>query len=168
MSKESYQQMKRDGFSSEAIHTAFTTKVPMDIFTWEGEKKVLMTPLDSIKHYLSFLNTGFLAMDSKSGEVRVWVGGIDFKFFQYDHVNYTMKRQVGSTFKPIVYAAALEKGIAPCDYISSEKTMYKNFDNWTPTNSDDNYQLKYSMKGALSKSVNTAAVNLLIKQALIM
>lgn len=158
-----YKKMKNEGATEEEINEVFNTKVSMDIFTWQGEQEVKITPMDSIKHYLSFLNTGFMALDPKTGQVKVWVGGINFKYFQYDHVNYTTKRQVGSTFKPIVYAAAIEKGIAPCDYISAEKTTYENFDNWTPSNGVDNYSMKYSMKGALTKSVNTVAVNLIDK-----
>jgi len=158
-----YEKIKNEGATEEEINQVFNTKVSMDIFTWQGEKEVQITPMDSIKHYLSFLNTGFMALDPKTGQIKVWIGGINFKYFQYDHVNYTTKRQVGSTFKPIVYAAAIEKGIAPCDYISAQKTTYENFDNWTPSNGEDNYNMKYSMKGALSKSVNTVAVNLIDK-----
>ena len=158
---ERYKTMLTKGYSIAEIERSFRTKTTMDIFTWEGEKEVNITPIDSIKHYLKFLNTGFLAVHPSSGQVKAWVGGIDFKYFKYDHVNYTMKRQVGSTFKPIVYAAALEKGIEPCEYISAEKIVYENYDNWTPTNGEDNYDLKYSMEGALTKSVNTVAVNLI-------
>ena len=156
-----YQQMKKEGATDEQINKAFNTKTTMDIFTWQGEKEVQITPMDSIKHYLSFLNTGFLAIDPKTGKTKAWVGGIDFKYFKYDHVNHSTRRQVGSTFKPIVYAAALEKGIEPCEHIPAERTTYENFGDWTPSNGEDNYHLKYSMKGALTKSVNTVAVNLL-------
>ena len=158
-----YLKLKEEGATEEEITAVFNTKYRMDIFTWQGEKEVQITPMDSIKHYLSFLNTGFMAVSPQTGQVKVWIGGINFKYFQYDHVNYTTKRQVGSTFKPIVYAAAIEKGIAPCDYISAEKTTYENFDNWTPSNGEDNYNMKFSMKGALTKSVNTVAVNLIDK-----
>jgi penicillin-binding protein 1A len=156
-----YEQLKASGMKSADILKKFDEKVPMEIFTWNGDQTVHMTPLDSIKHYLSFLNAGFIAMNSHTGATKAWVGGIDFKYFQYDHVQESTKRQVGSTFKPIVYAAALESGIEPCEYISAEKVVYENYDNWSPENGEDNYDQKYSMLGALTKSVNTVAVNLL-------
>jgi len=158
---ERYKQLAASGMKASEILKIFDENVPMEIFTWDGSKQVTISPLDSIKHYLSFLNAGFMAMNSHTGATKAWVGGIDFKYFQYDHVQKTTKRQVGSTFKPIVYAAAIEAGIAPCDYISAEKVIYENYNNWSPENGEDNYDQKYSMLGALTKSVNTVAVNLL-------
>lgn len=158
-----YQSLKQQGLSEEAIMERMKEPVLMNIFTWNGEKERTMTSLDSIKHYLRFLNAGMVAMDPQTGEVKVWVGGIDHYFFQYDHVRSTTRRQVGSTFKPIVYAAALEKGIKPCHYISAEKTVYTNMEegDWKPENTEENYGLKYSMEGALTYSVNTVSVKLL-------
>lgn len=158
---ERFKSLKERGVKTADILKQFEDKVSMEIFTWEGEKQVIMTPMDSIKHYLSFLNAGFLAMNSHTGATKAWVGGLDFKYFQYDHVQETTKRQVGSTFKPIVYSAAIEAGIEPCNYISAEKVVYENYDNWSPENGEDNYDQKYSMLGALTKSVNTVAVNLI-------
>ena len=97
-------------------------KVSMQIFTHSGEKTVTMSPVDSVKHYLKLLNAGFIAINPSNGQIMAWVGGIDHKFSQYDHV--TAKRQVGSTFKPIVYTAALDEGMKPCDFISNEKRVY--------------------------------------------
>jgi penicillin-binding protein 1A len=156
-----YKRLSSNGMKTSEILKTFDVKAPMEIFTWDGLKQVSMSPKDSIKHYLSFLNAGFIAMDSHSGATKAWVGGIDFKYFQYDHVQVSTKRQVGSTFKPIVYAAALEAGIEPCEYISAEKVVYENYENWSPENGEDNYDQKYSMLGALTKSVNTVAVNLI-------
>jgi penicillin-binding protein 1A len=96
----------------------------MDLFTWDGPKSVTASPRDSIRHYLSFLNAGFLAMDPVSGEVRAWVGGIPDRNFQYDHVR--ARRQTGSAFKPIVYATALESGAQPCDYRRNLLSTYVN------------------------------------------
>jgi penicillin-binding protein 1A len=136
----------------------------MTIFTWNGEQEIKMSPLDSVKHYLKFLNAGFIAIEPSRGGVLAWVGGINHHYFQYDHIKASTKRQVGSTFKPIVYAAALERGVDPCEFISAEKTTYTNIpdmESWTPHNNDGNYDLKYSMEGALAYSVNTVSVKVL-------
>lgn len=134
------------------------------VFSWEGEKQVKLSIYDSVKHHLQFLQTGLMAMDPHSGDVLAWVGGINHQYFKYDHVKESTKRQIGSTFKPIVYAAALENGIGPCSYISARKTVYTNMDDWTPENTDDeSYEKKYSMEGGLSGSVNTVSVKLIEK-----
>lgn len=160
---EHYQNLKRQGLSETDILAVMNKAVPMTVFTWDGEKEMTLSPIDSIKHYLKFLNAGFLAMDPATGAVRVWVGGVDHHYFQYDHVRESTKRQIGPTFKPIVYAAALEQGVKPCSYISAAKTTYTNMEDWAPENSEDNYTLKYSMPGALAYSVNTVSVQVLEK-----
>lgn len=157
-----YQQLKEKGLTEPEIQEVFKQPVPMKIFTWEGEKEVDMSPLDSVKHYLYFLNAGFMAMNPHNGHVKAWVGGIDHKYFKYDHVNEQTKRQVGSTFKPIVYAAALESGIQPCDYIPNERKVYEEYENWSPKNADNVYEGFYSMEGALTQSVNTISVELIM------
>lgn len=156
-----YKNLKKQGLSEAEITAVLNKPVPMTIFTWDGEKDVTMSPLDSIRHYLKFLNAGFLAMDPRNGEIKAWVGGINHHYFQYDHVRTGTKRQVGSTFKPIVYAAALEQGVRPCEFISAAKTTYTNMENWAPENTEENYGLKYSMTGALTYSVNTVSVQIL-------
>ncbi|HYF68329.1 MAG TPA: transglycosylase domain-containing protein [Ohtaekwangia sp.] len=161
-----YKSLAAQGLNEADIKKEMDKEIAMNIFTWQGSQEVKMSPLDSIKHYLRFLNAGFLAMEPGQGAIRAWVGGIDHHFFQYDHVKPTTRRQVGSTFKPIVYAAALEQGANPCDFISAEKTMYtniKDMDSWTPENNDQNYSYKYSMEGALAYSVNTVSVKVLEK-----
>ena len=121
-----------------------------------------MSPIDSVKYYLQQLQAGFLAIEPRNGAIRTWVGGIDFQFFPYDHVNYSAKRQVGSTFKPIVYAAALENGISPCNYYKAEQAAYnEQGEAWTPANDDAEYEGKYTMEGALEGSVNTVSVKIL-------
>jgi penicillin-binding protein 1A len=160
---ERYRRLKEQGMSEAEIDKVMKKKVMMNVFTWQGEKEMNMSPLDSIKHYLKFLNAGFVAMGS-SGDVLAWVGGINHYYFQYDHIKASTKRQVGSTFKPIVYAAALEQGVDPCEFISAERTTYTNIedmDSWTPQNTDGNYDLQYSMEGALAYSVNTVSVKIL-------
>ncbi|MGW8123040.1 penicillin-binding protein 1A [Roseivirga echinicomitans] len=157
-----YKALKASGRTQKQIMDSLAVAYEMELFDWSGKKVVKASPIDSAIHYLKFLNTGMLSIDPRSGAVKTWIGGIDFEHFQYDHVNQA-KRQVGSTFKPIVYTAALEAGIDPCKYYSAQQIIYTNYDNWSPTNSGDegNYELNYSMKGALSNSVNTVAVKVL-------
>lgn len=158
-----YKNLKKQGLAEAEITKVMNKPIPMTVFTWDGEKELTMSPVDSVKHYLKFLNAGFLAMDPRNGEIMVWIGGIDHHYFQYDHVRESTKRQVGSTFKPIVYAAALEQGARPCEFISAAKTTYTNMEDWAPENTEDNYGLKYSMPGALTYSVNTVSVKVLEK-----
>ena len=158
-----YKNLQQLGFTHAEIITEMEKSTLMNVFTWQGEKEVEMSAVDSIKHYLNFLNAGVLAMDPQQGAIRVWVGGINHHYFQFDHVRESTKRQVGSTIKPIVYAAALEHGEKPCDFISAEKTTYQGAEEWTPVNTEENYDLKYSMEGALTYSVNTVAVHALEK-----
>ena len=134
------------------------------IFTWDGGKELEISAYDSLKHHLQFLQAGLLAIEPETGDVKAWVGGIDHEFFQFDHVRESTKRQIGSTFKPIVYAAALERGVDPCEYVSGRQTSYSNMEDWTPQNSStDSYDKKYSMEGGLAGSVNTVSVKLLEK-----
>ena len=158
---ERYRLLKSLEKSDEEIDAIFNTPIPMTVYTWEGEQEKTMSPMDSIAYYQMFLNAGFLAIRPENGQVKAWVGGIDHKYFKYDHV--TARRQVGSTFKPIVYAAALENGEAPCDFIKNEKRVYEDYNDWSPGNSDGHYEGSYSMAGALAKSVNTVTVELMMR-----
>ncbi|BAX81636.1 transglycosylase domain-containing protein [Labilibaculum antarcticum] len=158
---EHYKSLKQKGKSAKEINKIFNEKVSMKIFTWNGDKEVKMSPLDSIKHYVQLLKTGFLAMEPKSGKIKAWVGGINFDHFKYDHVK--SKRQVGSVFKPIVYASALQEGVSPFDYLPNERKVYEEYDNWSPRNADNLYEGSYSMEGALAESVNTIAVDVLLE-----
>ena len=159
-----YRSLKETGLDEKEILAALKKPVKTRIYTWDGIKDVTMSIYDSVKHHMQFLQAGLMAMEPQTGEIRVWVGGIDHRFFQYDHVRPGTKRQVGSTLKPILYAAALEEGIGPCTYISARKTEYTNVDAWTPENTnEETYDRKYSMEGGLSGSVNTVSVKLLEK-----
>ncbi len=161
---ERYQKLSQAGRSHKEIMEIMKQPLPMSLFTYDGEKEVTMSPLDSVKHYLMFLNAGLLAMDPRDGAIKVWIGGVNHEYFQYDHVKTTTKRQVGSTFKPIVYASAIEQGARPCAFISAEKTVYNNMEGWAPKNTnEENYDLKFSMPGALAYSVNTVSVKVLEK-----
>lgn len=156
-----YKSLKKEGKKKKEIDALLKKKRDMKIFSWDGEKDVNMSPLDSIKHYIKLLNTGFVAMESHTGKIKAWVGGIDFKHFQYDHV--TGRRQVGSIFKPIVYAAALEADMSPFDYYENERKIYPDYQDWSPRNADNKYEGSYSMEGALAESVNTIAVDLIME-----
>jgi len=130
-----YRNAKAAGKSMNMIMKEFSQPIETTIFTWDGMKQVKTTPLDSLKHYLSMMNASYMVMDNSTGAIKAWIGGIDYRFFKYDYCNAA--RQVGSSFKPIVYLAALENGISPYDYFSSEEKTYEEYDNWTPSNSSD-------------------------------
>jgi penicillin-binding protein 1A len=160
-----YRQLKEQELSEEEILQELQKPIPMTLFTWQGDREAITSPIDSIIHHLQYLNAGFLAVDPSSGSIKAWVGGIDHDFFQFDHVKTSTKRQVGSIFKPIVYAMAIEKGANPCDFISAERQTYidKEGEKWTPRNSQNDYEVEYSMRGALAYSINTIAVKLIEK-----
>lgn len=159
-----FRQLKEQGLNEKEIMEKLKTPVRTKIFTWDGEKEVDISIYDSVRHHIQFLQAGLLALDPHNGDMLAYVGGINHAYFQFDHVRESTKRQIGSTFKPIVYAAALERGIGPCDYIPARKTVYTNMDDWAPQNSDDEtYDKKYSMQGGLAGSVNTVSVKLIEK-----
>jgi len=133
----------------------------MEVFTWEGLQEREYNTLDSIKHFLKFLQAGIMAMDVRTAEIKAWVGGINHEYFKYDHI--LARRQAGSTFKPLVYLEALEQGISPCDYFPNDSVVYHEFDDWTPRNADRTYGGYYSLKGALVHSVNSVSVELLLQ-----
>lgn len=129
------------------------------IFNWKSLVSDSITALDSAIHSLTQLHAGMVALEPSSGAIRCWVGGIDHQFYPFDQV--TARRQVASAFKPILYAAALEGGVDPCTYLSNEPVVFEEHDNWEPKNYDHSSGGKYSLPGALAKSVNIPAVNLL-------
>lgn len=157
-----YKKLLQSDLSTSEIWDSLSQKRSRVLTDWKGDKTVSASVIDSVQHYMKFLNTGALAIDSKSGAVQTWIGGIDFKHFKFDHVAQA-QRQVGSTFKPIVYTAALETGIPPCAYFSASEVEYENLKGWSPSNSGnkDEAYLNYSMEESLSKSVNTVAVKVL-------
>jgi len=156
-----YGRMKKQGMSGEKIIEALKVPKRMEIFTYEGMKEVEMSVYDSVAHYSRFLQAGLLSMEAETGYVRAWVGGINSNYFKYDHIH--SKRQAGSAFKPILYAAALKNGHDPCAYLPNDSVVFEEYNNWTPRNSSGGYGGYYSMKGALSQSVNTISVKLLEK-----
>lgn len=145
--------------SKDSIFAVFNTPVKMKVFSWKGEIDTLLSPMDSIRYYKSFLQAGLMSMDPRTGYVKAWVGGINHKHFSYDHVKQA-KRQVGSTFKPIVYALAVQEGFSPCLEVPNVITCFdmppgSQEKVWCPKNSDAEYGGIVSLKYGLANSINT-------------
>jgi len=167
---ERWRKMKYDlKKSDEEIIASFEKPVPMKIFSWTADNNeidTLMTPRDSMRYYKSILRTGMLSMEPQTGHVKAWVGGVNYKHFQYDMAKQG-KRQVGSTFKPFVYAAAIDQlHLSPCDtfpksQITIEAMKYGNMKPWSPKNSGGNYGGFETLKSALANSRNTITARLM-------
>ncbi len=159
-----YIKLKTAGLSENEIMDSLSKKREQQLSRFGQYTTEKASTLDSLQHYLKFLGAGMLAIDPSSGAVRTWVGGVDFRHFKFDHVAKN-KRQVGSTFKPLVYATALERGIRPCDYFSAREIQYENMQGWSPSNAGDLEEdyMNYSMETALSQSINTVSVKVLEK-----
>ncbi|MFN3875216.1 MAG: penicillin-binding protein 1A [Flavobacteriales bacterium] len=139
------------------VPKVFDTPVRMRVFSWRGEIDTVMSPMDSIRYYKSFLRSGLLSIDPRTGFVKAWVGGPDFKHFQFDHVDKA-RRQVGSTFKPFVYATAIREGMEPCRQLPNQKVCFdmpKPQPEWCPENSDGEYGGMVTLEYALANSMNT-------------
>lgn len=166
-----YKQMLKNGASEKEILASFNEKTEMSVFTWNNprqEKDTIMTPLDSIYYYKSFLNTGMMSMEPQTGEVKAWVGGINFRHFKYEHVKQA-RRQVGSTFKPFVYATAIDQlQLSPCYELPNTRHTipagsHGVTDDWTPKNSSGKYGGMVNLKQALANSLNTITARLIDK-----
>lgn len=156
-----YRALKAQGLSENQITEELKKLVSTTVFSHDGEKRVNISPIDSLKNSLRTLHAGFVAINPANGHVVAWEGGVNFRFFKYDHV--TARRQAGSTFKPIVYATAINKGFDPCEFISNERRIYSRHNDWSPTNSDGNHHGYYSLKGGLINSANTIAAEVIHK-----
>ncbi|WP_282037594.1 transglycosylase domain-containing protein [Saccharicrinis aurantiacus] len=132
---ERYRIMKKAGHDEESIMKAFNTKTDMEIFTWSGDRDTIMTPIDSIKHFKSFLRASLYSLDPRTGYVKAYVGGPNFKYFMYDMATQG-KRQVGSTIKPFIYTLAMSNGFTPCYQVPNIPTTFylASGDTWTPRN----------------------------------
>jgi penicillin-binding protein 1A len=165
---ERWRMMKLQDKSDEEIIKSFDVKTEMKVFTWKGERDTIMTPMDSIRYYKHFLRTGMISIEPETGQIKAWVGGINYKHFQYDHAGQGA-RQVGSTFKPFVYATAIaEHNMSPCDSIIDSpftipKGRHNVTANWTPRNSSGEYRGMITLKKALANSVNTVSAKLIDK-----
>ena len=158
-----YRRLLAGGADAATIEAVFDTPVQVPLYDWESRTTVVreISPRDSVRYYLSLLNAGFLVVRPDDGAVQAWVGGMAHEYFKYDHVR--SRRQVGSTFKPIVYAAALENGMPPCEYHHNRLVTYTEWDGWQPRNSDDDYTGVYSMQGGLMRSINSVTVDVLMQ-----
>ena len=152
---ERYRVMQESGCSAEEIERSFRTPVDMTVFTYHGDIDTVMTPVDSIRYYKSFLRAGFLSMDAHNGHVKAYVGGIDFEHFQYDMV-MGGRRQVGSTIKPFLYSLAMENGASPCDRAPNvQQTYMVGGKPWTPRNANRRrYGQMVTLKWGLAQSNN--------------
>ena len=163
---ERWRKMKLAGFEEEEIKKAFKEKVPMRVFSWKGERDTIMSPMDSIRYYKYFLRASMMSMEPQSGHVKAWVGGFNYKHFQYDQVKQG-RRQIGSTFKPFLYATAIDQlKLSPCDSLPDalfciEPMKHGNIDAWCPKNSGDKYGRTRTLKNALANSVNTVSARLM-------
>ncbi len=158
---DQYKRLKEAGLGDEAIEAEMEKTAHRLLFNWDGGEQKEVSAIDSVKNSLRLLNAGFMAINPTNGSLKAYVGGINFRFFKYDHVR--AQRQVGSTFKPFVYLTALENGISPDQYFTNEQKIYEDYNNWSPENADGKYGGYYSMRGALSQSINTIAVDVLMQ-----
>ena len=157
---ERYRKLKKAGKSKNEIKSIFKKKVQMTLFSWDGEIDTLLSPRDSIKYNKFFIHSGMMSMDPKTGHVKAYVGGINYKHFKYDHVKIG-KRQVGSTFKPFLYSLAMQEGYTPCYEVSNvpvvfDKTRWRLEKDWVPRNSGDEFdEMSLTLKFGLANSINT-------------
>ena len=155
-----YKKLKSAGKNEKEIKEIFNKKVPMTIFSWKKEIDTILSPRDSIYYNKYFLHTGLMSMDPNTGFVKAYVGGINYKYFKYDHVT-SGKRQVGSTFKPFLYSLAIQEGYSPCYEIPNvpvvfDKERWGLEKDWAPKNSGDEFEeLSLTLKFGLANSINS-------------
>ena len=161
-----YRLLKKAGKSDKEIKKAFHTKRKMKVYSWNGTIDTILTPYDSLRYYKHFIHSGLLSIEPQTGHIKAWVGGINSKYFQYDHVQQG-RRQVGSTFKPFVYASAIDQlQLSPCEKFPNTlytvpKEAYGMDEDWTPKNSGETYGGELTLRKALAKSVNVITARLI-------
>ncbi|MFO8235492.1 MAG: transglycosylase domain-containing protein [Bacteroidales bacterium] len=151
-----YYSLSNKGLDEDSIRAIFNKPVEMQVFSWDGLKDTVMSPLDSILHYKHFLRAGFMSMDPHNGHIKAYVGGPDYRYFKYDHVRQS-QRQVGSTIKPFLYTLAMQEGYSPCHEVANvPSTFHINDTTWTPKNSgpSDKDGKMVTLKWGLTNSVN--------------
>lgn len=155
-----YQDLKDQGLTDKAIMQELSKPVRMKVFSYHGEIDTTMSPIDSIRYHRMFLQAGIMGVDPFTGNIKVWVGGVNYKYFQYDHV--TSERQIGSTFKPFIYATAIDNGYSPCYQILDVPVTFENYNNWTPQNAEGGFSGKLmTLKQCLAKSQNSCSAYLM-------
>jgi penicillin-binding protein 1A len=163
---EAYRLLKvRYGDDTDSIDLKLNEKKKMRVFSWEGEIDTLMSTMDSMRYYKKFLQAGFMSMDPETGHIKAWVGGIDHKYFKFDHVKQA-KRQPGSTFKPFVYAAAIENGYSPCYSVVDQpvEVYIPGQPAWSPSNADGKFSYqKMTIRKAMAQSVNSVTAYMMKK-----
>ncbi|MBL0764295.1 penicillin-binding protein 1A [Marivirga atlantica] len=162
-----YKQLEKEyGDDEEKIFKELEKPKEMTIFSWDGEVDTVMSTIDSIKYYKKFLHAGFMAMNPHNGHIKAWVGGINYKYFKYDHVQQG-KRQPGSTFKPIVYAAAIDNGYSPCYQIQDVPVTFEVVGDpptWTPSNASGKYTGEtWTLREAMAQSLNSGTAYVMKK-----
>ncbi len=163
---ERWRKMRSSGKDEETIWETFQKPVKMEVFSWKGDRDTVMSPLDSIRYYKHFLRASMMSMNPLTGHVKAWVGGFNYKHFQYDQVKQG-RRQIGSTFKPFLYATAIDQlRLSPCDILPDalfciEPQKHGNVDAWCPKNSGDKYGQMRTLKNALANSINTVSARLM-------
>ena len=165
---ERWRAMRASGKGEEDIWASFKVPTPMTVFSWKGDIDTVMSPLDSMRYYKHYLRAAMMSMDPINGHVKSWVGGFNYKHFQYDQVRQG-RRQIGSTFKPFLYATAIDQlRLSPCDILPDalfciEPMKFGNVEAWCPKNSGDKYGQMRTLKNALANSVNTVSARLMDK-----
>ena len=165
---ERWRALSASGKDEESIWASFKVPTPMTVFSWKGDIDTVMTPLDSMRYYKHYLRAAMMSMDPVNGHVKTWIGGFDYTHFQYDQVRQG-RRQIGSTFKPFLYATAIDQlRLSPCDILPDalfciEPMKFGNVEAWCPKNSGDKYGQMRTLKNALANSVNTVSARLMDK-----
>ena len=164
-----YKSLKRKyGNDTSTIRKILNQPKKIKVFTWSGIKDTVLSSYDSLKYYKMFLQAGFISIDPSTGYVKSWIGSNDYRYFKYDHINQS-KRQPGSTFKPFVYATAIENGLTPCDTLVDKMIIYRYEEDgekkiWIPKNADRVYTNDtLTLRFAMGRSINSIAAQLSIK-----
>lgn len=163
---ERYRLMKKAGHTIDSIDIAFNTPSEMTLFSWNGDIDTILTPMDSILYYKHIFQAGLMSVQPQTGHVKAYVGGIDYRYFKYDHVTQA-KRQVGSTFKPFVYTLAMQEGnMSPCSKMANVQPIIRLPDGtfWKPRNSNKKFEgREVTLKWALANSINWISAQLIDK-----
>ena len=163
---ERYRRLKKAHVPADSIDMYFNTPTEMTLFSWEGDIDTVLSPMDSIRYYKAILLSGLVSVNPKNGHVKAYVGGLDYRYFKYDHVTQA-RRQVGSTFKPFVYTLAMQEGnMSPCSKMANVQPIIPQADgsSWKPRNSNTRFEgHEVSLKWALANSINWISVQLIDK-----